>query len=64
MSEPCVTELSDIEADSGKEEEELAEAAVLENPTQKSRLRKKKANSRKEPKGEKVPLVVYHMSVI
>lgn len=48
----CVTELSDIEADSRKEEEKIAEAPVFENPTPKSRSRKK-ANSKKELKGRK-----------
>lgn len=53
MSSPCVTELSDVEADSGKEEEEVAEAAVVENPAQKSRSKKgKKAHSKKELKGD------------
>lgn len=57
MFSPCVTELSDKEADSGKEEEEAAEVAVVETPTQKSRSKKKKAHSKKEPKGEKIHFV-------
>lgn len=55
MSSPCVTEVSDIETDSRKEEEEAAEAAVVENPTLKSRSKKKKPHTKKTVKGEKIP---------
>lgn len=55
-----MTELSDIEADSEKEQEEVAEAAVVKNPTQKSRSKKKKAHSKKELKGVKILPMFYH----
>lgn len=51
MSSPCVTELSDVEADRGTEEEEAPEAAAVGNATQRTRSKKKKAHSKKEVKG-------------
>lgn len=60
MSCPCVIELSDVEADSGKEEEEAPEAAAIENTTQRTRSKKKKAHSKKELKGEEIlPIADY-----
>lgn len=60
MSCPCVTELSDVEADSGKEEEDAPEAAAVGNSTRRARPKKKKAHAKKELKGEEIlPMADY-----
>lgn len=58
-----MTELSDIEADS--EKEEMPEATAVEDATQKIKSKKKKAQTKKQLEGEDFHLtIVYQFALI